>query len=176
MSTSTLLPRDVVKKGRIGNGVWLQGLVVSVRSRKPNQPQAPTTGKGKGKSKSTKAPSEGLEVHITGGKTPGDVMVLEAWETAARDMLLRYSPKGKSFRVTEIESKEHTDKTAPWTTSRLRFYCVLNAASKIETVEASPDWLGYHPLTMVPSMQRLPDGKLVCIAGRVLLLGPKNEA
>ena len=37
------------------------------------------------------------------------------------------------------------------------------------------DWLKYHPLSKFPSLQYVPAERPVCIAGRVLSLGPRTE-
>ena len=185
MSASLLLPRDVTNKGNVGDGVWLIGIVTRRRVRAPatfdNAGKGEKSGKGKGKARGRGAkkevPREGLEVHLCGGSTPADVILLEAW---APDVRLRFEPfshLGKCIKVSNIEIKEHSDKTFPWTTSRLQVYGQLQSTSLIENFEARPEWLTYHPVTPVDALQHIPDGRLVCVAGRVLPGGPekKNE-
>ena len=154
MSASLLLPRDVTNKGKVGDGVWLMGVVTRRRTRVPATSDSRARpavsdkggrGKGKvrGKGAKQEGPREGLEVHLCGGSTPADVILLEAW---ASDVRLRFEPfsqVGKCIKVSNIEIKEHSDKTFPWTTSRLQFFGQLQSTSLIENVEPKPEWLSY---------------------------------
>ena len=167
----------------VGDGVWLIGIVTRRRVRAPatsdNAGKSEKGGKGKWKARGKGAKNqdsrEGLEVHLCGGSTPADVILLEAW---ASDVRLRFEPfsqLGKCIKVSNIEIKEHSDKTFPWTTSRLQFFGQLQSTSLIENVVPKPEWLSYHPVTPVAALQHIPDGRLVCVAGRVLPGGPEKK-
>ena len=111
-----------------------------------------------------------MEVHICGGCTPADVFMLQAWEAEPKALLQPYTAADgpRALKCTNFWVKPHTDKTRPWTTSRLEFYGELDKDSKIEAVEPQPAWLTYHPLTPMEDLQHVPDGHLVCLPGRVL--------
>ena len=53
MSASLLLPRDVTNRGKVGDGVWLIGIVTRRRVRAPatfdNAGKGEKSGKGKGR-------------------------------------------------------------------------------------------------------------------------------
>ena len=187
MSFSVLVPRDIVKKGKLDNGSWLAGIVTRRRPRQISNTQddgsqeagnrKSAKGYGRKQSKEKASSRQGLEMHLCGGQTPADVILLEAWDPAVRMRLEPFSKIGTCFRVTNIEVKEHTDKSFPWTTSRLQFFGHLPASSQFESMEPNPEWLPYHPVTPVASLQHVADGRLVCVAGRVMNDGPskKNE-
>ena len=186
MSASTVLPRDIAKEGKINNGVWLAGIVVTKRCRKPVDPTADggkaKGSKGKGKDKQKKSGKagdggarEGFEIHLCGGKTPADVIMLEAWDPAARQLLTPHFMEMKAFRITNIEIKKRGEKSTPWTTSRSRFFGVIGPDARTEAVERSPEWETYHPITLASSLQLLPDGRMVCAAGKILPPGPQQK-
>ena len=184
MSASLLLPRDVTNKGNVGDGVWLIGIVTRRRVRalatSDNAGKSEKGGKGKwtarGKGAKNQDPREGLEVHLCGGSTPADVILLEVWAPDARKRFEPFSHIGQCIKVSNIEIKEHSDKTFPWTTSRLQVFGQLQSTSLIENVVPKPEWLSYHPVTPVAALQHIPDGRLVCVAGRVLPGGPEKKS
>lgn len=185
MSISVLVPRDITKKGKLEAGSWLAGIVTRRRQRQTGNTLdtgSQDTGgrkslKGYDRKKDKNGSREGLEIHMCGGQTPADVILLEAWDPAVRIRFQPYSQVGKCIRVTNIEIKEHNDKSSPWTTSRLQFFGLLSSSSQFESMESNPEWLSYHPVTPVASLQHIADGRLVCVAGRVMHGGPskKNE-
>ena len=165
---SNLIPSDINKTGCFKNDVWLQGNIVRTRVRKP-QGNEQTTGKNKGKkSKGNRPTSEGMEVHICGGHTAADVMLVETWDAAITKKLLPFAKKGTPVAFSNFIVKSHTEKTGTWTTSRLPFYAVLTNLSEIKKIDENPDWLTYHPLTTMTDLELLPDGMLVCVAGRIM--------
>jgi RNA polymerase subunit RPABC4/transcription elongation factor Spt4 len=173
---SHLLPCDITSKGRIKDDTWLVGTVVRSRPKKIANPTSGAKGKaGKSKGKENKGKGNaghtsrsGYEIHLCGGIAPSDVILLECWDTTFICELEKAAELGKSIALTDLEIKEHTDKTAPWTTSRLPYFGTLDSKTKIKTVEPAPEWLNYHPVTDVPSLQHVPDGHLVCVVGRLL--------
>ena len=171
---STLIPKEVTQKGHLGNGSWLAGTVVRVRTRAPagvtnNFPTKSNKGKGKKQGKVNKGgQTEGFEIHICGGKTPADVMMVEAWETDAVNRLKKLAVLGKSVKLTEIELVQHSEKTTPWTTSRLPLYGKFIRGSRVEEVDTTDKWLAHHPITPLKSLQHVPEGRLVCVAGKLL--------
>ena len=128
-----------------------------------------------GRGKTTGGPRECLEIHLCAGHTPVDVVLVEAWEPAARKRLARMSQPGQCIRVAGVLIKAHTDKAYPWTTPRLQFFAEFGTASMVATMERNPTWLSYHPVTPAASLQHVPDGRLVCFAGRVLPDGPNKK-
>lgn len=188
MATSTITPREITSAGMLKGNVWLGGCTVRIRRRnfddaKASQGKAATQG-GKGaKAKGGKqkgkdpGPRVGFEIHLNGGNTPADVMQVEAWEPAAREMLERAAVrKGAGLRMTKISIRTHTEKTRPWTTSRSPFFAVVLPESVVESIETPPDeWLPYHPVTPVADLEHLPDGVLVCVAGAAAGIGPKKQ-
>ena len=129
--------------------VWLGGCTVRIRHRKPaeataskdtNAPKGGKGGKDKGAKKGKeKGPRTAFEIHLNGGSTPADVMLIEAWEPEAQTMLLNAATgKGVSLRMTKILIRAHTEKTRPWTTSRSPFFAVVLPNSEVEVVGAPP--------------------------------------
>ena len=185
MSFSVLVPRDIVKKGKLDNGSWLAGIVTRRRPRQKSNTQddgsqeagnrKSAKGYGHKKSKEKASSREGLEIHLCGGQTPADVILLEAWDPAVRMRLEPFSKIGTCFRVTNIEVKEHTDKSFPWTTSRLQFFGHLPACSQFESMEPKPEWLPYHPVTPVASLQHVADGLLGCTSTCLCADAPPRE-
>ena len=169
---TNLVPSDISKTGCFKNDVWLQGNIVRTRVRKP-QGNEQTTGKAKGKSKGKRPPSEGLEIHICGGSTPADVILIETWDATITKLVKPFAEKGTPVAFSNFIVKAHTEKTGTWTTSRLPFYAVLTNLSQVKKIEENPDWLKYHPLTSMTDLELLPDGMLVCMAGRIM--PPKPE-
>ena len=167
---STLVLKEVTQKGRLSNGSWLAGIVVRVRSRAAGgAANAGKSNKGKGRKQGkpvNQNQSEGIEIHLCGGTTPADVMMVEAWAPQAVSRLKGLSKLGKALKLTDVEPFQHTDKTTPWSTSRLPLYARLLPDSRVEELEPLPEWLAYHPLTPVKSLQHVPEGRLVCVAAR----------
>ena len=134
-------------------------------------------GKGKGKkgakqNKGSKKSDECVEIYLNGGETPADVMVLTAWDEAARTNLLAVAKKGALMKVNKVFIKEHTENSAKWTTSRHSLCGVVDSSSVVSAYDGAATWLGYHPTTRIPSLQFLPHNTFVCIAGMVLSPGP----
>ena len=57
--------------------------------------------------------------------------MIEAWDPAARMLLKPHAVVGKAFQLTNIDIKEHSEKTVVWTTSRLQFYGHLIPSTEI---------------------------------------------
>ena len=96
--SSSIVPQKITQKGILGNNIWLLGTVVRSRQKLPNEEDAkakglpsgktPPKGKGgkKGKDKAKPA-SQNYEIHLNGGYTPADVLMIVAWEDAPRKKL-----------------------------------------------------------------------------------------
>ena len=171
---STLVPKDVTQKGRLGNGSWLAGIVVRIRVRTAGgaaNSAASKSSKGKGKKQGKQSKSkqtEGLEIHLCGGSTPADVMMVEVWDPEAVDRVKSRATMGSAVKLTNIDLVPHNEKTTPWTTSRLPLYARFVHDSVIEDTEPSQEWLSHHPLTPLKSLQHVPEGRLVCVAAKLL--------
>ena len=181
---STIVPSDITTKGKVDKNVWLAGVLVRSRERTPQS--TTSTGKaatGKSAGKKGKGPAKAagprscLEVHICGGTTPADVMMLEAWAAEPKALLQAFLNQGepRAFKCTKFLVKPHTEKTRPWTTSRLQFFGELLSDSLIEAVELNPSWLTFHPPTPIDDLQHVPEGMLVCVPGRVLPPGATKK-
>ena len=118
------------------------GVVTRVRHRKPaeagSNSQKGSQRGAQGRKPSTKAgksqqsgPREALEIHLRGGETPSDVIMIEAWDPVACMLLKPHAVVGKFFQITNIDIKEHSEKSAGWTTSRLQFYGQMIPSTQI---------------------------------------------
>ena len=110
------------KAGPSRSGVCLEGRIVRVRDRAPQQAEegkggGKTKGKGKGKS-AKKGTSEGFEAYLVSGPTPGDVIMCEAWEPGVRARVKELATTNKCVRLSNYLVKAHNTKTSVWTTSR----------------------------------------------------------
>ena len=109
-SSSFLVPRDITKTGKVTPDIWLVGTVVRIREFKGG---AQDNAKGKGKSKKTgkaKQSNGGMEIHLCGGDTPADVIVLQAWDEQAKKNLKPFFEKSKKIMISGAYIKEHTEK------------------------------------------------------------------
>ena len=101
-SSSSIVPQKITQKGLLGDNIWLLGTVVRVRQKLPDEESANAKGlsggkstpkgksgkKGKGGAKDTPKPStQNYEIHLNGGTTPADVLVVVAWDDAPRKKL-----------------------------------------------------------------------------------------
>ena len=111
---------------------------------------------------------DGLEIHLCGGSTPADVMLVEVWDPPAINRVKSKATIGSTVKLTDIDLVQHSEKTTPWTTSRLPLYARFTSESKIELAEPSANWLRYHPLTPLISLQHVPEGRLLCVAAKLL--------
>ena len=167
---STLVPKELTQKGCLGNASWLAGIVVRIRVRTAGggSNAASKSTKGKGRKYSKTHNTDGFEFHLCGGSTPADVMMVEVWDPEAIDRVKRKATVGSAVKITNIELVQHNEKTTPWTTSRLTLYARFARNSLIEDTETLPEWLSYHPLTPLKSLQHVPEGRLVCVAAKLL--------
>ena len=183
---TSMEPRDLTPRTQLINGVWLHGIVVRMRTRGFDADTSPTISAGKatgkkgvgkkGAKNTARPPSKGFEMYLNGGKTPADVVMVETWEPSVVQRLQPLAQIGAALRITNAKVQVHSDKTLPWTTSRLQCYVQLTEMSKIENVTPVPDeWLKYHPITAVPDIFHLTDGRLLCVAGRVVEPAPAKK-
>ena len=158
---STLVPKEVTQKGCLGNGSWLTGNVVRIRQRTvggaPNSAAKSSKGKGKKQGNTNKeSQTDGLEIHLCGGPTPADAI----------NRVKSKATIGSTAKLTDIDLVQHSEKTTPWTTSRLPLYARFTSESKIEVAEPSANWLRYHPLTPLRWLQHVPGRMLHLRVGR----------
>ena len=173
-----VLPHQVSAAAQLKK-IWIVGRVVYLHQDAEDQEGQ---GKGKGaKGKSAKGKGKGnkkatfndgntkvLEWYLSGGTTPADVILCNTWEKATIRRVRPVLQCGTVVRCTNGQIKSHTEKTRPWTTSRLPYYFRGADDLKIESVTDRPEWPLHHPVTAVPDLKLLPTGTLVCIAGRVI--------
>ena len=170
---STLVRKELTQKGCLGNGSWLAGIVVRIRVRTAGgaSNSASKSNKGKGTEiwqNRQIEPYGCFEFHSCGGSTPADVMMVEVGDPEAIERVKRKATVGSALKITNIELVQHNEKTTPWTTSRLTLYARFARNSLIEDTETLPEWLSYHPLTPLKSLQHVPEGRLVCVAAKLL--------
>ena len=98
-NSSSILAQKITHKGLLGDNIWLLGTVVRVRQLLPVEEGANASGlsggkstpkgksgkKGKGGAKDT--PAQNYEIHLNGGSTPADVILVVAWDEAPRKKL-----------------------------------------------------------------------------------------
>jgi hypothetical protein len=142
---SEILPGNISTKCRLKDERWLVGVVVRVRLRKTVTTPGSVKGKGyqKNAGKGKTDGREGIELHLCGGTTPSDVILLECWESPVTVAAMkRVAVVGQSIKFTDLDIKNHNEKTIPWSTSRLPFYGTIDSRTKYELVsEANSDWL-----------------------------------
>ena len=190
---SCLVPRDITKTGKLAADIWLIGTVVRLREFKSGAEQtlAPSQSGGKAQAKGKKGAAkgkkgakeskqqsqsnEGMEIHLNGGDTPADVMMLHSWDEKACKALRPFFKKGEKLMVSKVYIKEHTEKTSAWVTSRHAFFGVMDASSGIQRYEGEAAWVQYHPTTPLSSLRHVPHNTFVCLAGMVLSPGPKTK-
>ena len=162
---SVLLPREITKAGPLKAGLWLHGVVVRLRKREI------AWGSSWRHLRCGSTPStetHGFEVHICGGSTPSDVILVEAWDLIAVRRLQALAEMGKGLKFSNCNVKPHTDKSRQWTTSRLPWFLSLPADASIEVTAVLPEWPKYHPVTGLKAIRLLAQGQLCCLAGRVM--------
>ena len=167
---SVLLPGEIVNPGVIKNDVWIAGVVVRIRERNP---ESNVAAKGSGKIKAGKknkitGPRPGLELHLNGGTTPAEVILVECWDPKNTQRLRDIAKVEGAMRFTKVNIKRHSERSSPWTTSRLPYFMEIVAESVFESTSADASWQLYHPLTPLTDLHHLKSGKLVCLAGRVI--------
>ena len=113
------------------------------------------------------------ELHLCGGTTPADVVMYQAWDATPRQRMQPVAQVGACVRVTLCTVVPHTEKTIPWTTSRMPVFLRATKDSDIVAIEDRPEWPRLHPTTSVDALQYLPAKALVCVAGRVVPPEPK---
>ena len=123
----------------------------------------------------SKPSTQNYEIHLNGGTTPADVLMVVAWDDAPRKKLEELGKIGATIAIHKAYIKEHDANSLKWTTSRHSFYANLGKESQVHLYNGPLDWLKYHPLSKFPSLQYVPSERLVCIAGRVLSPGPQTE-
>ena len=184
--SSSIVPQKITQKGILGNNIWLLGTVVRSRQKLPNEEDAkakglpsgktPPKGKGgkKGKDKAKPA-SQNYEIHLNGGYTPADVLMIVAWEDAPRKKLEDTGKIGAPIAIHKAYIKEHDATSLKWTTSRHPLYALFGKEAEVRPYTGALNWLTYHPLSKFPSLRYVPTERLVCIAGRVLSPGARSE-
>ena len=187
---SAITPQEITTRGMLKEPVWMHGVVVRLRLRVPGAPGGYSQGAasqgaasqgaaGKAAKKGKRMPKGGgaggkpekrecFEMHVCGGDSPADVILVETWEPVVQSRLRPLAQVGVALRFTNFLVKSHTDKTMPWTTSRLPMFAQLLPESKVETTTVDPNWQIFHPVTPVADLPYLADGSLVCLAGRVM--------
>ena len=191
--TSATLPQQITTKGLVSEKTWILGNVVRVRQKKPaeggeNVPKGLSSCKNdpkgshrdnankKGKGKDTpKKPSQIYEIHLNGGNTPADVLMVVAWDDEPRKKLEAVGKMGATIAIHKAFIKEHDANSLKWTTSRHAFYAVLGRDADVRPYNGPKDWQLYHPVTKLPSLQYVRDERLVCVAARVLSPGPRID-
>ena len=179
------MPRDITKTGKLADDIWLVGTVVRLREIKRNttedsngKTKGKSSGRGKASTKQAKCKpqdNEALEFHLNGGRTPADVLVLQAWGATACRSVKPFFKKGEMIMISKVYIKEHTEKTASWVSSRHEFFGVIEASSEIKRYECEANWIQYHPITPLLSLRHLPHNTFVCLAGMVLSPGPVKK-
>ena len=157
---------------------FVRGRLVHMRVRDPADPtmasqQQPKAGgkqKGKGTNKGKakgKEPEVVVEVHISGGQSPANVIKFEAWAKDATRLRSQLQD-GQMVDVTKCRIMAHTPKTWPWTTSRIPFYLRATPETVVQSAEEVLSIPRYHPLSSIEDLHHLPSKTLVCVAGRVV--------
>ena len=167
---SVLLPSDIAKPGMLKNDVWIAGMLVRTRERNTETTAIPS---GEGKARGDKQGKSDkqrrcLELHVNGGTSPAEVILVGSWDSEATTRLQEIAQVGVAMRFSQVNIKRHNDKTDAWTTSRLPYFVKMFANSIFEPIDANPEWQLYHPLTPLADLHHLKSGSLVCIAGRVI--------
>ena len=174
---SVLLPSEIVNTGVIKESMWIAGVIVRVRERNLDA-NASQKGGGKakvGKQKKEMSARRGLELHLNGGATPAEVIMVESWDGETTKRLRNMAQMESAMRFSKVIIKRHTEKSKSWTTSRLPFFIEVLASSVFEVTNANPLWQVYHPLTPFADLHHLTSGQLVCIAGRIIEPTPEKK-
>ena len=172
--TFATLPQQITTKGLVSEKTWLLGNVVRVRQKKPaeggdNVPKGLSSGKnapkgsnkgnankkGKGK-ETTKQPSQNYEIHLNGGNTPADVLMVVAWDDEPRKKLEAFGKLGATIGIHKAFIKEHDANSLKWTTSRHSFYAHLGKEADVRAYTGAHTWLKYHPITQFSSLHLVP--------------------
>ena len=181
MKDQALVGRVVSKKVReifqntMGSG--RAGGKVGGKDKGKGKGKGKASGKDKGKSKAKgKADvTKVLEVNLSGGDSGADVILFEVYDQSqGHERIAEFDAvmqEKQPVRLTKAQVLAHTEKTRPYTTSRLDFYLKAVPATKAEPVADGTllshvaDW---HPLTSLKALHRLADRSLVCVAGVLL--------
>ena len=148
------------------------GVVVRKRRRGPETPTAQTKGGGKGVRKRHRSSTnrrECMELHICGGNTPADVMMVESWFSHSIRWIEDNVTVGNAVKISCGLVREQAIGSVAYTTSRHPFYVHLGHTASIQLhSEIDDSWKSQHPLTTIAEMRTLNRGELVCIEGRVV--------
>ena len=185
-NSSSIVPQKITQTGQLGDNIWLLGTVVRTRQKLPNEESAHAKGMSSGKSGPTgksgkkgkdkaKPVTQNYEIHLNGGTTPADVLLIVAWDDAPRRKLEDLGKLGATIAIHKAYIKEHDKNSLKWTTSRHAFFALLGKEAEVRPYTGGVNWLNYHPLSKFQSLQYVPTERLVCIAGRVLSPGPRCE-
>ena len=173
MSDSALLPQELLTTGFLKSTPVI-GRIMSLRGTKfsgsasPSQDSGTQSSQQSSRSKGTKgkarrskgdASDKVIEIHLCGGTTPASVILLKVWD---KDVQMRIGPvaqNGAAVRVTHCKVEDHTERTAPFTTSRLRVYLRAMPLTQMTAIDNRPEWPLYHPLTSVEDLRTLPAKK-----------------
>ena len=117
-----------------------------------------------------------MEVHLNGGSTPSDVIVLTAWDERACNTLQPFFAKGATVMISKVYIKDHTIKSSAWVSSRHALCGTIDPSSEVRPYDGAIEWLPYHPTTAIPSLHHLPHNAFVCLAGMVLSPGPVTKS
>ena len=85
---------------------------------------------------------------------------------------------GETIKVSMAPIKAHNEQTKPWTTSRAPCFIQLQRNSTVQRftdASVTDKWLQYHPVTCLKSMKYVPNGALVCVAGRIVDPAPVKK-
>ena len=152
------------------------GRIVSLRIRELGD-QKGTKGRGKQNKRGGKTNARSvLEVHLCGGDTPAPVVMFEAWDAGVQERLRPVAQIGAAVRIQRCSVMTHTDKSVPWTTSRLRIFLRATEETVMTAIDDHPEWPLFHPITTVQDLNLLPGGTLVCVAGRIVNPPPKIKS
>ena len=107
----------------------------------------PTKGKSgkKGKDKAKPA-AQNYEIHLNGGSTPADVLMVVAWDDAPRKKLEDLGKIGATIAIHKATIKEHDANTLKWTTSRHPLFALLGKDAEVRPYTRAVNWMKYHPL------------------------------
>ena len=177
-------PAEVTATGFLKD-YWIGGRVVRIRERGEEDRDSQvstsqgsvgnggqTKGKNAGKRGKERSQQSVLELHISGGTTPVDVIMFEAWGQSLCQKFKRRAEQGAFLKLTDCKVLAHTPKTTPWTTSRLPWFLRATEETKVELADDDPAVPAHHPLTEIEDLAILPPKSLVCVAGRVIPLEP----
>ena len=86
--------------------------------------------------KKEKTSRRGLELHLNGGATPAEVIMVESWDGETTKRLRNMAQMESAMRFSKVIIKRHTEKSKSWITSRLPFFIEVLASSVFEVTNA----------------------------------------